>query len=292
MSAHPWLGSQGSEDERRGAPWVRPALVIAHRGASGYLSEHTLESYSLAYGMGADMLEPDLVMTSDKGLICMHDIHLERVTDVAQRFPGRGRSDGRYYAIDFTLDEIRTLAATGGDRHRVRGCTVPTFREFLELVAHLNERTGRDVGIVPELKGPAFHLAEKSPLEESYVQALREAEYHKAGARCITQCFEPEALVRLRDAGVESVLLELLSGDAPDAETLRAIAQRAHAIGPSKTMIAESQGQLVKDAHALGLAVVPYTFKEDEAEAREFFTAFNVDGLFSDFPDVALRARG
>ena len=269
----------------------RPALVIAHRGASGYLPEHSLESYSLAYGLGADMLEPDLVLTADDVAICLHDIHLERVTDVAQRFPGRARGDGRFYAADFTLDEIRKLSATGGDRHRFRGCGVATFQEFLSLVAHLNERTGRSVGIVPELKAPSFHREEKRPLEEVYVQALREAGYHAKGARCITQCFEPDALVRLRGAGVQSPMLQLMGSDVPSRRDLEETATRAEAIGPSKKAIEDSGGQLVKDAHALGLAVIPYTFTEDEAETRRFFTAYNVDALFSDFPDVALRAR-
>lgn len=272
-------------------PWGRPALVVAHRGASGYLPEHTLEAYALAYDLGADMLEPDLVLTADDVVICMHDIHLERVTDVAQRFPGRAREDGRFYAADFTLDEIRRLSATGGDRHRLRGCGVPTFQEFLSLVAHLNESTGRDVGIVPELKAPGFHRTAKRPLEEVYVQALREAGYDAVGSRCITQSFEPDALVRLRSAGIQSTLLELLSGEAPDRSQLAEIAKRAEAIGPPKSMIESTEGQLVRDAHDLRLAVVPYTFKDDEADARRFFRDYDVDALFSDFPDVALRAR-
>ncbi|QDV09806.1 Glycerophosphoryl diester phosphodiesterase precursor [Planctomycetes bacterium Poly30] len=272
-------------------PWSRPGLVVAHRGASGYLPEHTLEAYSMAYGLGADMLEPDLVLTADDVAICMHDVHLERVTDVAQRFPGRARTDGRFYAADFTLDEIRELSATGGDRHRFRGCSVPTFQEFLALVAHLNERTGREVGIVPELKAPDFHRREKRPLEEVYVQALREAGYDEPGALCITQSFEPDALVRVRDAGIRSTMLELLGGEAPDRSQLAEIAKRAEAIGPSKTMIEATKGQLVREAHELRLAVIPYTFKEDEDETRRFFQDHDVDALFSDFPDVALRAR-
>ena len=278
------------EGSREGA-WVRPAMVIAHRGASGYLPEHTREAYCYAYALGVDMLEPDLVLTKDDVLICLHDIHLERVTDVAQRFPGRAREDGRFYAIDFSLDEIRELSATGGTRHRFRGCTIPTFQEFLDLVAHLNDRASGSVGIVPELKAPAFHRAEGHPIEELYVQAIRASGYHVLGSRCVTQCFEPDTLVRLAALGVESPLLELLEGDAPSVAQLEQIRTRAQAIGPSKAMIYGTEGQLVKDAHRLNLAVIPYTFKEDEDEARRFFTEYNVDGLFSDFPDVALRAR-
>lgn len=272
--------------------WFEPRSVIAHRGASGYLPEHTLEAYALAIGQGAHMLEPDLVMTADDVLICLHDIHLERVTDVAQRFPGRAREDGRFYAADFQLDEVRLLVATGGTRHGLRGCSIPTFSEFLGLVKHFEKGGLRGrIGIVPELKAPSFHRGEKRPQEQVYVQALREVGYDRKEAHCITQCFEPDALVRLRAAGIESPLLELLGGEAPGSERLRACAERADAIGPSRAMIETTGGQLVEDAHDLGLAVIPYTFKNDEAATRTFFTEYGVDALFSDFPDVALRAR-
>lgn len=89
-------------------------LVIAHRGASGYLPEHTLEAKTLAYAMKPDYIEQDVVMTKDDQLVVLHDHYLDRVTDVAERFPNRARADGRYYAIDFTLAEIKTLRVTEG----------------------------------------------------------------------------------------------------------------------------------------------------------------------------------
>ena len=87
-------------------------LLIAHRGACAYLPEHTLAAKALAYGMGADYLEQDLVATRDDAIIVSHDICLDRVTDVARRFPARMRADGRYYARDLDLAEIRTLTVT------------------------------------------------------------------------------------------------------------------------------------------------------------------------------------
>ena len=87
-------------------------MVIAHRGASGYLPEHTLPAKAMAYAQGADYLEQDLVMTKDDRLVVLHDHYLDRVTDVAQRFPQRARKDGRFYAIDFTLAEIKSLKFT------------------------------------------------------------------------------------------------------------------------------------------------------------------------------------
>lgn len=271
--------------------WGRP-LVVAHRGASGYLPEHTLEAYALAHGQGADFIEQDVVSTKDGIPICLHDIHLERVTDVAQRFPGRGRADGRFYAIDFTLDEVRRLSATGGTRHGLRGCAIPTFDEAVSLVRHLNERTGREVGIAPELKAPAFHIDEKRPLEGAFAAVLREYGYREPLDRCIVQCFDPEALIRLRTVEhVQCGLLELLSGDAPTAAELALVATRASAIGPSKAMIESTGGALVGMARGMGLAVIPYTFQDDEEEMARFFHTHGVDALFTDFPDAGLRAR-
>lgn len=276
----------------RGTPWDRP-LVFAHRGASGYLPEHTLAAYALAFGQGADVLEPDVVLTKDDVPICLHDVHLERVTDVATRFPGRARGDGRIHAIDFTLAELRTVQATGGARHGLGGHGIPTLAEMVALTRHLEERAGREVGIAPELKAPASHRAQGKDLEAAALAVLRAAGYEDRPERCVVQCFEPETLVRLRgEFATKLTLLELLEGDeAPSADLLETISGRADAIGPPKGMIETTGGALVRDAHAKGLLVVPYTFKDDEDEAHRFFHTHGVDGLFSDYPDVALRAR-
>ena len=90
-------------------PAFADKVVVAHRGASGYLPEHTLASKAMAYAMGADYLEQDVVMTRDGALMVMHDLTLERTTDVEQRFPERAREDGHFYVVDFTLDELRQL---------------------------------------------------------------------------------------------------------------------------------------------------------------------------------------
>ena len=152
-------------------------IVIGHRGASGYLPEHTLESYALAHGQGADYIEPDLVRTKDGAFICLHDIYLDATTDVATAFPGRARADGRYYAADFTLEEVRRMRVHERlDRRFPRGVSrfsVPTFEEMIELVAGLNRTTGRRAGIYPELKQPAFHRAAGMPMEEAFLEIVR-----------------------------------------------------------------------------------------------------------------------
>src|SRR5438067_8650278 len=100
---------------RRDAP-----LVIGHRGAAGYLPDHTLEGYALAIELGADFVEPDLVATKDGHLIARHEPNLIATTDVSQRpeFAGRrrvaivdGAADEGWFASDFTLREIKTLRA-------------------------------------------------------------------------------------------------------------------------------------------------------------------------------------
>ena len=137
--------------------------VIAHRGASGYLPEHTLPAKAMAYAMHADFLEQDVVATRDDVLVVLHDIHLDRVTDVARRFPGRARDDGRYYVRDFDLAEIRTLAVTERvdeeglpvyprrfPPHRGR-FGVHTLADELALVTGLNHATGGKTGVYPEI---------------------------------------------------------------------------------------------------------------------------------------------
>jgi glycerophosphoryl diester phosphodiesterase len=101
-------------------------LVIAHRGASGYLPEHTLPSKALAHAMGADFLEQDVVATRDGQLIVFHDLYLDDLTDVSERFPGRARGDGRHYCMDLDLDEIRTLRVHERVRPGPGRCSIRT----------------------------------------------------------------------------------------------------------------------------------------------------------------------
>ncbi|KAB2431115.1 glycerophosphodiester phosphodiesterase, partial [Enterobacter hormaechei] len=126
----------------------------------GYLPAHTLPAKAMAYAQGADYLEQDLVMTKDDQLVVLHDHYLDRVTDVAERFPDRAREDGRYYAIDFTLAEIRSLKFTegfeieNGKKVQVYPGRFPmgksdfrihTFEEEIEFVQGLNHSTGKNI---------------------------------------------------------------------------------------------------------------------------------------------------
>lgn len=279
-------------------------IVIAHRGASGYLPEHTLAAYALAHGMGADYIEPDLVLTRDGHLICLHDIYLQATTNVEQVFPDRARDDGRWYAADFTLDEIRRLEAEERLRDRFpRGRSrfaVPSFAEMIELVQGLNERTGRTVGIYPEIKAPAWHHAEGLPMEEVLLDVVERYGYRESGAPIFVQSFEEESLRRLRELGSELPQVLLMAEveryrQFLSAEGIAGIAAFADGIGPAKTML-ERQPELIGWARDAGLTIHPYTFRADqvpdrhgshEAELERFLFELGVDGVFTDYPDRA-----
>jgi glycerophosphoryl diester phosphodiesterase len=285
----------------------RPAapIVIAHRGASGYLPEHTLPSYAMAHAQSADYIEPDLVRTRDGAFICLHDIYLEPTTDIAKVYPDRARDDGRWYAADFTLDEVRRLRVTERlDRRFPRGTArfaVPTFEEMIELVAGLNQTTGRRAGIYPELKAPAWHRAQGLAMEEPFLAILRRYGVGGPGAPPIfIQSFEPEPLRELRRLGAGYPQIFLLDDDGAPRLTdagLDEIATFANGIGPAKTLV-EQDPTLVERAHRRRLAVHPYTFRADDVPARygsfeselaAFYGGFGVDGLFTDFPDLARK---
>ncbi len=276
---------------------VRPdgkPLVIAHRGASGYLPEHTLAAYAAAYFMGADVIEPDVVLTSDGVPICSHDITLDETTDVADKFPGRARDDGKHYAIDFTLAEIKTLERLGREgRVRMPGLTIPTLAEMIELVRALNARTGGTVGIIPEAKQPAFHRDEGSPIEEPLVSTLASFGYTDRNDPCAIQCFDLNALSTIRHDLACDLSLAFVFGEDPGMPTLQRAADFCDAFGPKFQLLTESP--VVMAAFSPGgplerFGLYPWTFGEDEASTREAFR-LGVAGLFTDFTDVGLSAR-
>jgi len=176
-------------------------LVTAHRGASGYLPEHTLEAYALAIEQGADFIEPDLVATKDGHLIARHEPNIGATTDVTVKFPGRERTrevDGApimdFFAADFTLKEIKTLRArqTMAERPQQFNGTfsIPTFDEVLALARQAGRERGRPVGVYPETKHPTFHEQIGLPLERRLVAALRRAGLNHRRAPVYIQSFE------------------------------------------------------------------------------------------------------
>lgn len=189
---------------------TRP-LVIGHRGAPGYLPEHTLEGYALAIEMGADFIEPDLVVTKDGILIARHEPNIVNTTDVASRpeFAARRRTavvDGAaeegFFASDFTLAEIKTLRAKQafGERpHQFDGqFQIPTLDEVIALVKRKSIEKGRTIGIYPETKHPTYHQALGLPLEPRLLTALTRAGWNHRQAPVFIQSFEQGNLKALR----------------------------------------------------------------------------------------------
>ena len=308
------------------------AIVIAHRGASGYLPEHTLPAKAMAHAMGADFIEQDIVLTRDGIPIVLHDIYLQSTTDVAQQFPDRARPDGRFYAIDFTLSEIRSLRAhersefsDSGQERAVfperyplaKGLfSVPTLDEEITLIEGLNQSTGRTAGLYIELKAPQFHLRHGFDMAKIILATLENRGLATQTGRIYLQCFDDKTLRYLREELRTPLPLIQLIGENAWGEDggvdydimktdagLASIATYADGIGPWIGQILDGRDQndqpkfsnLVANAKAHGLLVHPYTFRREqvpegfesfEALHRAFFERLEVDGVFTDFPDV------
>ena len=225
------LSACGGDDEPAlGAIDAKP-LVIGHRGASGYLPEHTLESYGKAIDMGADFIEPDLVSTKDGVLIARHEPNLIATTDVADRpeFAARrktikvdGVDETGFYASDFTLAEIKTLRAKQafGDRDQSFNgkYQIPTFDEVLTLAQERGKALNRTIGVYPETKHPTWHVEQKLPLEDKLLASLDKVGWNKADAPVFIQSFEQGNLKALR-AKTKVRLVQLVDADDVDAKT-------------------------------------------------------------------------
>ena len=279
------------------AAWGEQFLVIAHRGACGYAPEHTLVATALAIGMGADYVEQDVVLTKDGQPVVLHDIHLDTVTNVAQQFPARSRSDGRFYAIDFTLAEIKTLSVheridwkSGKPIFPNRfphsadalDLQVPTLAEAIEMIQGINNGLDKEVGIYPEIKKPAWHRAAGHDISATVLRVLAEYGYDQPEDRVFLQCFDATELRRIRnDLGCKLRLVQLIGENRwnesktdfarlRSAQGLQQIATYAQGIGPriEHVLSAGEQGglvttDLVEKAHNHGLSVHPFTLRVD-----------------------------
>ena len=301
------------------AQGVRP-LIIGHRGASAYVPEHTLEAYERAIELGADYIETDLVVTRDGYLIARHENELSDSTDVAQRYPTRknkkmieGREVEGWFSEDFTLEEISTIRAKERLPFRSQANNsqyhIPTIAEILTLRAAKSRETGRAIGIYIETKHPGYFRSISRPMEPALMSILRAWAMDRPGAPIFLQSFDPDSAKRMA-MDTEGPVIQLLG--APDQASdanLKMIAAYAQGIGPEKSMIVpvtkEGQTQaptdLVARAHKLGLVVHPYTFRPEKQfqaasyggdAAKEYclFQSLGVDGLFTDAPDLALKA--
>jgi glycerophosphoryl diester phosphodiesterase len=275
-------------------------LVIAHRGASGHRPEHTLAAYELGARMGADYIEPDLVITKDGVLVARHENEISQTTDVADHpeFADRRKTKtiepglvlSGWFTEDFTLAELKTLRA----KERIPGTRqentiydgryqVPTLQEVIDLARRLSRELDREIGIYPETKHPTYFQQIGLPLERPLVTTLRRNGLDGRRDKVFVQSFETFNLKEL-DEKIDTPLVQLFGGAAqrPVGETrtygelatdagLREISRYADGVGPSKDYIVPRDGagnslpptDFVRRAHRAGLLVHPYTFRNE-----------------------------
>ena len=286
-------------------PTTSRKLLIAHRGASAYAPEHTLDSYQLALKQDADFVEPDLQITRDGVLVCLHDLTLERTTNVKEVFPKgfrEGLVDGTptrlWYVSDFTLREIKQLDAGSWFNVKFKGARVPTFQEAIDLVR------GK-AGLYPETKAPEVYSQHGFDMERLVLNVLKKNRLDQRSAArhtpVIIQSFSPKSLRKLSGTLKTKLPLVLLIGEEGRARWLTAAGlaeakQFASGIGPAKALLNKS---LVMQAHALGLSVTPYTFRSSNPgrfktvreEMSYYLYTLDVDALFTDNPDLFPRAQ-
>lgn len=282
---------------------ARP-IIIGHRGASGFRPEHTLESYRLAIAQGADVIEPDLVMTKDSVLVARHENEIGQTTDVADKFPGRkvtkvidGDTATGWFVEDFTLAEIKTLRAK--ERLAFRShywdgqFDIPTFDEILDFVRTEEARLGRRIGLYPETKHPSYHESLGLSITDALIDALDREGYRSKDDPVYLQSFEVGNLqAARRRTAVKLIQLIDATGRPADFTSrgdargyrdlitpagLAEIAKYADGIGAAKSLVQPisptgdllTPTALVTDAHAAGLLVHVWTVRAD----REFLPA-------------------
>ena len=295
-------------------------MVIAHRGASGYLPEHTLAAYRLAIEMGADYIEPDLVFSKDGVLVVRHDNYLSTTTDVEDHpeFATRKRKLAEredWFVEDFTLQELKTLRARQAFKGRSKEFDgkyqIPTFQEVIDLATGESTRLGRQVGLYPETKLPSHYDALGYDFAGSLLESLKLNNLNNQSSRMFIQSFEPDILRRLNQL-TDVRLIQLvvpLRGTDGEMQTgipnvpLDKIVQYADGVGALKYLLISPEGKptpFVEQVKALGLDVHAWTFRDDaytaelfesaELELR-FYLELGIDGFFTDFPDTGVRVR-
>ena len=216
------LGGGGGRDQS--------PLVIGHRGAAGYLPDHTLEGYELAIKLGADYIEPDLVATKDGRLIARHEPNITSTTDVASHpeFASRettkvvdGVAETGWFASDFTLKEIKTLRAIQPLAERPQQFNgrfkIPTLEEVIDLAKRWSKKLDRQIGVYPETKHPTYHAGLGLPLEQRLVKVLRREGWNNRRAPVFIQSFEQSNL-KLLNKLTDVRLVQLVDANdvAPD----------------------------------------------------------------------------
>ena len=322
-------------------------LIVGHRGASGERPESTLLAFRQAIAEGADVIEPDLVLTKDGHLVVRHENDISQTTDVASRpeFAARKATkviDGQkitgWFTEDFTLAEIKTircrerLPQLRPDSAKFDGQEqIATYQQVIDLAKAESARLKRTIGTYPEMKHPTYFAGIGLPVEQRLADILKTNGLDRADSPVFVQCFEVAPLKTFKTLSNAPRIQLVSRGDGPADDTrvryadmisasgLKAMATYATGVGPEWPMVIPTAPDgglgpatsLVADAHAAGLAVHPWTVRAentflppklrrgpdpaahgDVAAVYKALYAAGIDGLFSDFPGLAAKARG
>ena len=306
----------GNDDDAPSAAQAQP-LVIAHRGASGYLPEHTLGGYELAVTLGADFIEPDLQLSKDGVLVAMHDDTLDRTTDIATLFAKRNNA---YKVADFTLAEIKTLTVVPSGTGKVSypGFTpsasdpwrVPTFQEVVTFAKSASQTAGRTIGIYPEAK-------QADPVMEDGILATLSQNGYDSSSKVFIQSFSDTTLrsMRTKETTQGKRMPQMLLGaamTAPDGSarmgvlgataaattvlTLQDVASFAEGVAVVVNFDTYAvTKRFIDECHAAGLKVHGWTFAQPDATlaAAEYrkYLEMGMDGMFTNYADLAVKAR-
>ena len=271
-------------------------ILISHRGACGYLPEHTIGSKIMAYTQGANYLEQDIALSKDNIPIVIHDSHLNSLTNVNEVFPEKKRKDGRHYVYDFTADELEKLDFHERGNLKENKAKYPerfpidsklkfklhTLSDELELIQGLNKSTGKDVGIYCELKDPWEYKDGGKKLADIVIKTINEYGYTTHDSNCYIQSFDPDILKYVRyNLNSELKIIQLINVKPPTPEPvynhmltkqgLTEIAEYADGIGLNMSKLFTNfnkstdlqPNNIVKWAHECGLEVHAYTLRID-----------------------------
>ena len=272
------------------------SLIIAHRGASGYLPEHTLEAAAYAYALGADYIEQDIVLSKDLIPVVMHDIYLDFTTNVKRIFPNRKREDGHWYVKDFELSELKKLNVNERlksdatekaflNRYPLERGTfkICTLKEQIELIQGLNKSTQRNVGIYPEIKNPSWHRHEGLDISSVTLGQLEDYGYTSKKDKIFFQCFDSNELRRIKyELNSSLPLIQLIGNNAwnesgddysqmVSVEGIENVSKYAIGIGPYLQLLYRvssldgdiKASKLSHHARNNGLYIHPYTIRKD-----------------------------
>ncbi len=275
--------------------------LVAHRGASEDAPEHTLEAYRLAIEQGADYIEQDLQITKNGVLVCLHDLTLERTTNIEEIFPDRyrevnhsGVSEKHWFVYDFTLEELKRLDAGSWFHKRFSGARIPTWQEAIQ------EIRGK-AGLFPEIKTPEVYGLHGFDMERLVMDELRRHGLDQPGADpdtpVVIQSFSADSLQKMAGEMNVALPLVMLLGERNrqwiSPAGLQKVKQFAVGIGLDKSIL-RGNPTLAVWARNAGLSITPYTFRSSEvgkgfwnvrAEMAYYLYTLDVDALFTNNPD-------